>query len=56
MTKKHCTSCGRIVWHNAMKKVGEYRCTFCGSPCSTNPAKREHQEAIRKKQAAQPMR
>ena len=49
MIKKLCTYCGNVCWHNEMKKSGEYRCTQCGTPPSTNPAKREYQETLRRK-------
>lgn len=52
MVHKYCVSCQREAWHNP-KKDG-VRCTFCGFPITTNPAKREHQEEIRKRQSVKP--
>jgi hypothetical protein len=52
MIRKHCTSCGEDRKHNEMKKPGESRCTFCGHPVSTNAAKRDQQETVRKHQVA----
>lgn len=54
MIKKFCSSCLRNTWHNPKPK-GELRCTFCGFPVSSNPAKRDPQETIRRKQAALPI-
>jgi DNA-directed RNA polymerase subunit RPC12/RpoP len=58
MIKKHCSSCNRNTWHNPLAKKKDeeqkYRCTFCGAPVSTNMAKRDYQEALRKKQALKP--
>jgi hypothetical protein len=57
MEKKYCNSCRRISWHNPSgKKDGSPRCTFCGSPVTTNPGKREYWETIRKHQSAKPVR
>jgi ribosomal protein L37E len=52
MEKKHCASCQRVAWHNP-KKDG-LRCTFCGFPITSNPAKREWQEELRKRQSVKP--
>lgn len=57
MEKKYCGSCRRTAWHNPSgKKDGSPRCTFCGSPVTTNPGKREYWENLRRKQSAQPIR
>jgi hypothetical protein len=58
MLKKNCSSCHRETWHNPSgKKDGtQPRCTFCGHPVSTNIAKREQQEHVRKAQALKPIR
>jgi len=51
--KKFCSSCGQNTLHNESgKKDAPPRCTYCGSPVTTNPAKREHFESLRRKQVA----
>ena len=55
MIKKMCLQCGKTAWHNpCASKDRDWRCTYCGSPCSANhgTAKREHQELIKAKQIA----
>lgn len=52
MIKKWCSSCHRETWHNPRKSSGSYRCTFCGDPVSTNPARKDQQEFVRRKQSA----
>jgi DNA-directed RNA polymerase subunit RPC12/RpoP len=47
MVKKFCSNCKRDAWHNAMRKAGDYRCTYCGSPISNHPdGKKMHAMAI----------
>lgn len=55
MIKKWCSSCHREAWHNPRAKDG-VRCTFCGDPVSSNPAKREYQDLLRRQQSAKPVR
>ena len=51
--RKHCNSCSKDTIHNERGKKDEpARCTYCGSPVTTNPAKREYWELIRKQQVA----
>jgi hypothetical protein len=51
MEKEYCTSCSQTTWHNPSgKKEGRPRCTYCGSPITSNPGKREYQEMMRTKQ------
>lgn len=52
MIRRTCSSCSLYVLHNpCAPKNGGWRCTYCGSPISTNvPSKRELQEEIRQKQ------
>ncbi len=53
MLKKFCSSCAQETWHNPSgKKDGSPRCVYCGTPVSTNIAKRELQEFIKRKQIA----
>lgn len=56
MIYKFCTSCYREAWHNARKAVGSYRCCHCGHPISTNMARREREEFIRKRLSALPVK
>ena len=52
MTKKECAYCGQTAWHNkTTKEGGGWRCTKCGYPFSTNPAKSEYQRALGQKLA-----
>ena len=46
MFHKPCVFCAKPTWHNPTTKKytqneGEWRCTRCGYPPSTNPMKRE---------------
>jgi uncharacterized Zn finger protein (UPF0148 family) len=53
MIQKHCSTCGQHTWHNLSgKKDGSPRCTYCGAPVTSNPAKREHQQGIIRQQIA----
>jgi ribosomal protein L37E len=50
MIKKLCHQCGEVAFHND-KKEG-HRCTYCGFPVSTNPAKHEYQRELMNRQAS----
>lgn len=54
MFQKTCSACGKFTWHNkVIAKNGDGRCTYCGTPVTTNQAgKREHQVELRRKQCA----
>lgn len=46
--KQFCGNCKKDTIHNAMKKDGSYRCTYCGYPPSPGPKHDAQMERIRK--------
>ena len=50
MIMKQCSSCEQYKWHNYAAKDKNYRCTYCGHPVTSSPAKRDQQETLRRKQ------